>query len=301
MKKDFLKILDYSSEELNEIIDLGIKLKSETKNNIKHHHLEGKTIGLIFEKSSTRTRVSFEVGMYQLGGYPMFLSSADLQLGRGESIQDTARVLSRYLDGIMIRSFEQEKVELLAKYSSIPVINGLTNEAHPCQTMADIMTVKEYKKDLKGLKVAFIGDGNNVCNSYIVGALKLGMKFSLSCPEGYEPHDAVLEFAKNNPDFEIVRVPEKAAEGADVLVTDVWTSMGQEAEAKKRLNDFKGYLIDEKLMSLTNSGCIVQHCLPAHKDEEISEETFEKHAVEIFDEAENRMHVQKAIMVKLMK
>ncbi|MDR2940868.1 MAG: ornithine carbamoyltransferase [Clostridiales bacterium] len=301
MKKDFLKILDFNAEELNEIIDLGIELKSQNKKGIKHHLLEGKTLGLIFEKSSTRTRVSFEVGMYQLGGYPMFLSSNDMQLGRGESIQDTARVLARYVDGIMIRSFEQSKVELLAEYADIPVINGLTNEAHPCQIMADLMTVKEYKGDLKGLKAAFIGDGNNVCNSYAVAALKLGMEFVLSCPEGYEPHPAVLDFAKGKTNFKIVRKPEEAAKNADVVITDVWTSMGQELEQKKRLNDFSGYLVDEKLLALAKPGCIVQHCLPAHKGEEISEESFEKHAIEIFDEAENRLHVQKAIMVKFMK
>lgn len=300
MKKDFLKLLDYTGDELLELLELAIKLKQETKDGITHHLLKGKTIGLIFEKSSTRTRVSFEVGMYQLGGYPMFLSSNDLQLGRGESVKDTARVLSRYVDCIMIRSFEQSKVEELAKYSTIPIINGLTNESHPCQIMADLMTVKEIKGDLKGLKAAFVGDGNNVSNSYIVGALKLGMKVTIACPVGYEPHDMVIEFAKDNKNFTIVRNPEEAVIDADVVISDVWTSMGQEEESKKRMKDFSGYIIDEKLMKLAKPDAIVQHCLPAHKGEEISEETFEKHAEEIFTEAENRLHAQKAIMVKLM-
>lgn len=300
MKKDFLKLLDFTGDELLELLELGIKLKQETKSGIEHHILKGKTIGLIFEKSSTRTRVSFEVGMYQLGGYPMFLSSNDLQLGRGESIKDTARVLSRYVDCIMIRSFEQSKVEELAKYSTIPVINGLTNEAHPCQIMADLMTIKEIKGDLKGLKAAFVGDGNNVSNSYIVGALKLGMKVTIACPIGYEPHEEVIKFAKDNENFKIVRKPEEAVIDADVVISDVWTSMGQEEESKKRMKDFEGYIIDEKLMKLAKPDAIVQHCLPAHKGEEISEETFEKHQDEIFTEAENRLHAQKAIMVKLM-
>lgn len=300
MKKDFLKLLDFTGDELLELLELGIKLKQETKSGIEHHILKGKTIGLIFEKSSTRTRVSFEVGMYQLGGYPMFLSSNDLQLGRGESIKDTARVLSRYVDCIMIRSFEQSKVEELAKYSTIPVINGLTNEAHPCQIIADLMTIKEIKGDLKGLKAAFVGDGNNVSNSYIVGALKLGMKVTIACPIGYEPHEEVIKFAKDNENFKIVRKPEEAVIDADVVISDVWTSMGQEEESKKRMKDFEGYIIDEKLMKLAKPDAIVQHCLPAHKGEEISEETFEKHQDEIFTEAENRLHAQKAIMVKLM-
>lgn len=309
MKKDLLKLLDYSKEEIIEIIDLAIKLKDETKKGIEHHLLKGKTVGLIFEKSSTRTRVSFETGVYQLGGYPMFLSTSDLQLGRGESIKDTARVLSRYLDCIMIRTFAQTKLEELAEHSSIPVINGLTDEYHPCQILADLMTVKEYKNNFDNLKVAFIGDGNNVSNSFIVAALKLGMKFTIACPVGYEPLKEVLDFAKDNKNFEtnfetnfeIVRKPEEAAKNADVVVTDVWTSMGQEGENAKRINDFKGYIVDKTLMSLTNKDCMVLHCLPAHKGEEISEEVFEQHANQIFDEAENRLHAQKAVMVKLIK
>jgi len=301
MKKDLLKLLDYSKEEILEIIDLGIKLKKENEAGITHHILKGKTLGMIFEKSSTRTRVSFEVGMYQLGGYPLFLSSSDLQLGRGESVKDTARVLSRYLDGIMIRTFEQEKVEELAKYANIPIINGLTNEYHPCQILADLMTVKELKGKLEGLKVAFVGDGNNMANSLIVACLKLGMKFSIACPKGYEPLEDVLNFAIDyNKDFVMVRTPQEAVIDADVVITDVWTSMGQEEETQKRLDAFKGYMVDENLMSNANASAMILHCLPAHKGEEISEETFEKHADEIFREAENRLHAQKAVMVKLM-
>ena len=300
MKKDLLKLLDYSKEEIIDIIKLGIELKNEVKQGIFTKHLENKAVGLIFEKSSTRTRVSFETGIFQLGGYPMFLSSNDLQLGRGEPVKDTARVLSRYLDGIMIRAFEHSKVEELAKYASVPVINGLTDDYHPCQILADLMTVFEHKKKFEGLKVGWVGDGNNVCNSFIVGSLKLGMDFTLACPEGYEPIAEVLEFAKDKKGFKIVRDPKEAAKDADVMVTDVFASMGHEAEAAKRLKDFEGYMIDSELMKHAKDDCMVQHCLPAHKGEEISEEVFEKHINEILDEAENRMHVQKAVMIKLI-
>lgn len=253
---------------------------------------------MIFQKSSTRTRVSFEAGMYQLGGSALHLSSRDLQIGRGEPVQDTARVLSRYLDGIMIRTFAQKEVEDLAAYGSIPVVNGLTDYAHPCQAMADFMTIREYKGALAGLKLAFVGDGNNMANSLIVGGVKVGMKVSIACPEGYEPE--VADWAKANGDFTIVRDPAEAVDGADAVYTDVWASMGQEGEAEKRMQAFRNYQVNEENMRFAKPDAMVLHCLPAHRGEEITEETFEKHAGEIFDQAENRLHVQKAILVKLM-
>ncbi|MBE5766517.1 MAG: ornithine carbamoyltransferase [Clostridiales bacterium] len=296
--KHLLKMSDLSVQDIQEILDLADKLKYEKKHNIPHPILAGKTLGMIFQKSSTRTRVSFETGMYQLGGSALFLSSRDLQIGRGEPVEDTARVLSRYLDGIMIRTFAQKEVEDLAEYGSIPIINGLTDYAHPCQALADFMTMREYKGDLKGLKFAFVGDGNNMANSLIVGAIKLGMKAVIACPEGYEPE--VAEWAKANGDFSIVRKVSEATEGADAVYTDVWASMGQEGEAQERMKVFKDYQVNEENMSVANKDAMVMHCLPAHRGEEITAETFEKHANEIFDEAENRLHVQKAIMVKLM-
>ena len=257
---------------------------------------------MIFQKSSTRTRVSFETGMYQLGGHPLFLSSKDLQIGRGEPVQDTARVLSRYLDGIMIRTFEQKEVEDLVKYGSIPIINGLTDFAHPCQVLADLMTIREYKNKLEGLKFCFIGDGNNMANSLTVGCLKMGMSVSLACPQGYYPPAEILDFAKTYGDkFEIVNDPVTAAKDADVIYTDVWASMGQEGEAEKRKLAFKGYQVNDDVMNAAKPDAIVQHCLPAHREEEITEKVFEAHADEIFDEAENRLHAQKAVMVLLMK
>lgn len=299
--KHLLKMLDLSSEEITEILNLADQLKYEQKHGIAHKYLEGKSLGLIFEKASTRTRVSFEVGMQQLGGQPIFLSASDMQIGRGEPVQDTARVLSRYLDGIMIRTFSQEEVESLAEYGSIPIINGLTDFCHPCQILADLMTIREYKGKLDGLKMAFIGDGNNMMNSLIVGALKTGMSISVACPQGYEPDKQVLDFAKDFGDkFRMVRKPEEAVVDADVVITDVWASMGQEGEAEKRKKDFAGYCIDQKLMSLAKPDAMVQHCLPAHRGEEIMADVFEEHANEIFDEAENRLHAQKAVMVKCM-
>ena len=257
---------------------------------------------MIFQKSSTRTRVSFETGMYQLGGQALFLSNRDLQIGRGEPIQDTARVLSRYLDGIMIRTFEQSEVENLAKYGSIPIINGLTDFCHPCQVLADLMTVREYKGHLDGLKMTYIGDGNNMANSLIVGGLKMGMDVTVACPENYDPDKRVLDFAKENGHFGLYRDPVEASAGADVIFTDVWASMGQEQEAYERRQVFQGiYQINEKTLAAANPGCMVQHCLPAHRGEEITEEVFESHAEEIFDEAENRLHAQKAVMVTLME
>lgn len=300
--KHLLKMLDLSTEEITEILNLADQLKYELKNGIPHKHLEGKTLGMIFQKSSTRTRVSFETGMYQLGGHPLFLSSKDLQIGRGEPVQDTARVLSRYLDGIMIRTFEQKEVDDLAKYGSIPIINGLTDFAHPCQVLADLMTIREFKNKLEGLKFCFIGDGNNMANSLTVGCLKMGMSVSLACPEGYYPPDEILEFAKTYGDkFEIVNDPVTAAKGADAIYTDVWASMGQEGEAEKRKIAFAGYQVNDDVMAAANPDAIVLHCLPAHRGEEITEKVFEAHANEIFEEAENRLHAQKAVMVLLMK
>ncbi|MDD6490364.1 MAG: ornithine carbamoyltransferase [Clostridia bacterium] len=299
--KNLLKMLDLTSEEVMEILNLADQLKYEQKHGIPHKHLEGKSLGLIFEKASTRTRVSFEVGMYQLGGQPIFLSARDMQIGRGEPVQDTARVLSRYLDGIMIRTFEQKEVEDLAKYGSIPIINGLTDFCHPCQILADLMTIREFKGKLDGLKMSFIGDGNNMMNSLIVGALKTGMSISVACPEGYEPHKDVLDFAKQYGDkFSMFRTPKEAVVGADVVITDVWASMGQEGETEKRKKAFEGYQINAELMSLAKPDAMVQHCLPAHRGEEITEDVFEAHADEIFEEAENRLHAQKAVMVKCL-
>ena len=300
--KHLLKMLDLSTEEIIEILNLADQLKYELKHNIPHPHLKGKSLGMIFQKSSTRTRVSFETGMYQLGGYPLFLSSHDLQIGRGEPVQDTARVLSRYLDGIMIRTFAQKEVEDLAEYGSIPVINGLTDFCHPCQILADLMTVREFKGQFDGLKMCFIGDGNNMANSLIVGGLKVGMKVSVACPEGYHPDKQVLDFAKDYDCFELTDSPVQAAAGADVVFTDVWASMGQEGEAADRRKVFEGiYQINDEVMAAAKRDAMVQHCLPAHREEEITAKVFEAHADEIFDEAENRLHAQKAVMVKLMK
>ncbi|MCI5578502.1 MAG: ornithine carbamoyltransferase [Oscillospiraceae bacterium] len=299
--KHLLKLLDLSTEEIIDLLNLADQLKYELKHGIEHHILKGQTLGMIFQKSSTRTRVSFETGMYQLGGQALFLSSRDLQIGRGEPVQDTARVLSRYLDGIMIRTFEQKEVEDLAEYGTIPVINGLTDFCHPCQVLADLQTIREYKNKLDGMKMCYIGDGNNMANSLTVGGLKVGMKVSLACPEGYRPDPQVLEFAKTYGDnFQIVSDPVEAAADADVLYTDVWASMGQEAEAEKRKIVFKGYQINDDVMKSAKSDAIVLHCLPAHREEEITAKVFEAHANEIFDEAENRLHAQKAVMVRLM-
>lgn len=300
--KHLLKMLDLTTEEITELLNLADQLKYEQKNGIKHHRLEGKTLGMIFQKASTRTRVSFETGMYQLGGYALFLSASDLQIGRGEPVEDTARVLSRYIDGIMIRTFEQSEVEDLAKYGSIPVINGLTDFCHPCQVLADLLTVREHKGRLEGLKMCYIGDGNNMANSLIVGGLKMGMTVSVACPEGYEPHEDVLNYAVPTGNFTLCRDPKEAAKDADVIFTDVWSSMGQEGEAQQRRKAFEGiYQVNDELLSVAKEGCMVQHCLPAHRGEEITSEVFEAHANEIFDEAENRLHAQKAVLVKLME
>ena len=294
--------MDLSTEEIIDLLNLADQLKYEQKHGIEHHYLKGKTLGMIFEKSSTRTRVSFETGMYQLGGHALFISSKDSQIGRGEAVQDTARVLSRYLDGIMIRTFEQAEVEALVEYGSIPVINGLTDLAHPCQILADLMTIREYKGALEGLKMCFIGDGNNMMNSLIVGCLKVGMSVSVACPEGYRPPQMILDFAAQYGDkFFMTDKPLEAAVDADVVITDVWTSMGQEEEKAAREAAFAGYQVNAELMSKAHSDAMVLHCLPAHREEEITAEVFEAHANEIFDEAENRLHAQKAVLVRTMK
>lgn len=298
--KHLLKMLDLSTEEIIDILNLADQLKYELKHNIPHNHLKGKTLGMIFQKASTRTRVSFETGMYQLGGYPLFLSSHDLQIGRGEPVQDTARVLSRYLSGIMIRTFEQKEVEDLAEFGNIPIINGLTDFAHPCQVLADLMTIREFKGSFDGLKMCFIGDGNNMANSLIVGGLKVGMEVAVACPDGYHPAEEVLNFTKGYDCFTLTDSPAEAAKDADILITDVWASMGQESEAEKRKIAFKGYQINDELMKNAKADAMVLHCLPAHREEEITAKVLEAHANEIFEEAENRLHAQKAVMVKLM-
>lgn len=306
MKKDLLRMDSFSKEEILDILNLADQLKYEKKHGIEHFHLKGKSLGMIFEKASTRTRVSFEVGFAQLGGHPLFLNSKDLQIGRGEPIQDTARVLSRYLDGIMIRTFSQEDVETLAECSSIPIINGLTDNEHPCQVLADLMTIREKKLILEGLKVAYIGDGNNMCNSLIVGCLTVGMNFSIACPEEYKPSETYINKGKliaenEGLSFVITNSTEEAVKDADVVITDVWASMGKESEQAKRQEAFKGFQVNSKLMSLAKEDAIVLHCLPAHREEEITGEILEKHADVIFEEAENRLHAQKAVLVTLLK
>ncbi len=303
MKRDLLKLLDLSGQDIHEILDVADQMKFNQKHGLAHDYLRGKVLAMIFEKNSTRTRVSFETGMYQLGGHAIFLSGKESQIGRGEPIEDTARVLDRYCDGIMIRTYGQSEVEELARHTSVPVINGLTDFAHPCQVLADLMTVRERMARLEGLKLCFIGDGNNMANSLIVGGLKCGMNVSVACPEGYDPDPQVLDFAATVTDakFELLRDPKQAAEHADVVITDVWASMGQEEEAQKRRLAFEGvFQVNDELMSLANPGAMVQHCLPAHRGEEITAEVFEAHADEIFEEAENRLHAQKAVMYLLM-
>ena len=299
--KHLLKMLDLSTEEIIDILNLADQLKYELKNGIPHRHLEGKTLGMIFQKSSTRTRVSFETGMYQLGGYPLFLSSNDLQIGRGEPVQDTARVLSRYLDGIMIRTFDQEEVENLAKYGSIPVINGLTDYCHPCQVLADLMTIRERKGSVKGKKLCLIGDGNNMANSLIAGCIKMGMSVAIGCPKTHQPDAELMKWAAERGDFLCTDDIFEAAKDADVVYTDVWASMGEEAEAEERKKIFAGYQVNAELMSVAKPDAMVLHCLPAHRGEEITADVLEAHADEIFDEAENRLHAQKAVMVMCMK
>ncbi len=298
--KHLLKLSDLTTEEIIEILNLADQLKYERKHGIEHHHLKGKTLGMIFQKSSTRTRVSFEVGIYELGGTALFLSNRDLQIGRGEPVEDTARVLSRYLSGIMIRTFEQKEVEDLAKYGSIPVINGLTDYAHPCQVLADLLTIREKKGKLAGLKLCFVGDGNNMANSLIVGCIKVGMKVAVACPRGYEPDADIIKWAQETGDLLITDNIEEAVAGSDVLYTDVWSSMGMEDEIEERKRIFKSFQINSELLTHANDGCMVLHCLPAHRGEEITADVIEAHADEIFEEAENRLHAQKAVMVLTM-
>lgn len=298
--KHLLKLMDLTEQEITEILNTADQLKYEKKNGIPHHILKGKTLGMIFEKSSTRTRVSFEVGMYDLGGMGLFLSSRDLQIGRGEPVEDTARVLSRYLDGIMIRTFSQKEVEDLAACGQIPVINGLTDYCHPCQVLADLMTIREHKGGISGNKLCYIGDGNNMTNSLIVGGIKMGMSVSVACPKDYTPDAEIMKWAEQTGRFTCTDSVLEAAEGADVLYTDVWASMGQESEAEKRRKIFQGYQINKDVMAVAAKDAMVMHCLPAHRGEEITAEVLEAHANEIFDEAENRLHSQKAVLVKCL-
>ncbi len=303
--RDFLSLNDFTTEEIYQILDLADELKKKQKNGEEHHILKGKTLGMIFEKSSTRTRVSFEVGMYQLGGAALFLSNRDLQIGRGEPIRDTARVLSRYLDGIMIRTFEPEKVQELADYADIPIINALTDEEHPCQVLADLQTIREHKGDLKGLKMVYIGDGNNMVHSLMHGCAKVGMDISVATPAGYEPMAKMVEQARKAAEafgskVEITEDILVAAKDADVIYTDVWASMGQEGEAEKRQKAFKDYQVNAAVMAVAKPDAIVLHCLPAHRGEEITEEVLESKNSVIFDEAENRLHAQKAVMALVM-
>lgn len=298
--KHLLKLADLDKGDILDILNLADQLKYENQHGIEHHHLKGKTLGMIFQKSSTRTRVSFETGMYQLGGQALFLSNRDLQIGRGEPVQDTARVLSRYLDGIMIRTFEQKEVEDLAEYGSIPIINGLTDYCHPCQVLADLMTIREYKKSFDGLKFCFIGDGNNMANSLIVGAISMGMECAIACPKDYQPDAQIMAWAKENGTFTCSEDILACAKDADVVYTDVWASMGQEEEKAVREKIFKNYQINDEVMAAAKPDAMVLHCLPAHREEEITAKVFEAHANEIFDEAENRLHAQKAVLVKLL-
>ena len=298
--KHLLKLGDLTKEEIVQILDLADELKYKKRNGIEHHYLKGKTLGMIFQKSSTRTRVSFEVGIFDLGGTALFLSPRDLQIGRGEVVQDTARVLSRFLDGIMIRTFEQKEVEDFASYGDIPIINGLTDYCHPCQVLADLMTIREKKGKLEGLKLCFVGDGNNMANSLIVGGIKMGMEVSIACPEDYKPDADIMKWASENGKFTCTTDIKEAAKNADVLYTDVWASMGQEEEFNERAAVFRDYQINSELMKIANDGAMVLHCLPAHRGEEITAEVIEQHADEIFEEAENRLHAQKAVMVLLM-
>lgn len=304
--KDMLSIHDLSVDEVQEILALAKELKAKQKAGVPHEILKGKTLGMIFEKSSTRTRVSFETGMYQLGGQALFLSNRDLQLGRGEPIRDTARVLSRYLDGIMIRTFGHDRVEELAKWADIPVINALTDLLHPCQVLTDLLTIEEYKgKNLKGLKMAYVGDGNNMTNSFLYGCAKVGMTFVAATPEDYRPDETVfknaLEDAKETgAALSLVTDPQEAVKDADIVVTDTWASMGQEAEHEARKKIFAPYQVNKELLKGADKRVIVMHCLPAYRGEEITEEVLEANADVIFDEAENRLHMQKAIMALTM-
>ncbi len=306
MKKDLLAITDLTPKDIENILNRSAALKKLLKQGKPHQTLKGKSLGMIFEKSSTRTRVSFEVGMFQLGGQALFLSPNDLQIGRGEPIADTARTLSRYLDGIMIRTFAQNTIEELARFASVPVINGLTDLHHPCQALADLFTIKEKRKKLKGLSLAYVGDGNNVANSLIQACVKVGMHFAIACPRGYELDAAILSMAKSegkqtNANVMVTNDPFRAVNNADVVYTDVWASMGQEAQHSKRQTAFRGYQVDEQLMKAARKGAMVMHCLPAHRNEEISAEVIDGPRSVVFDQAENRLHVQKAVLDMLLR
>ena len=295
--RDFLAIPDYSRDELLKLFALAERMRDRS---YTEKPLAGKSLAMIFMKSSTRTRVSFEVGTWQLGGHALFLSPTDIQIGRGEPIADTARVLSRYVDGIMIRTFAHSQVEELAKFATVPVINGLTDLLHPCQVLADILTVRQHLGTIDGKRVAWIGDGNNMANSWINAAYRLGFELTLACPEGYDPDPAILERAESVANVRVVRDPMKAAKSADVVNTDVWTSMGQEDEQVARMKAFEGFIVDEKLMSLASKDAIFLHCLPAHRGEEVAAEVIDGPRSRVWDEAENRLHIQKAIMANLM-
>ena len=298
MKRDFLAIADFSEPELKALLALAARLKSGTE---RGRPLVGKTLAMIFEKSSTRTRVSFEVGTYQLGGHALFLSSRDIQIGRGEPIRDTARVLSRYVNGILIRTFGHDVIEELARFATVPVINGLTDLLHPCQVLADLLTVQEvFGQDLRGRRIAWVGDGNNMSNSWLNAAFRLGFELRLACPEGYRPDAAILERARSATTILLTDDPAEAVENAEVVNTDVWTSMGQEEETAARARAFAGYHVDGALMGRAHAGAIFLHCLPAHRGEEVSEDVLEGAQSRVFDQAENRLHVQKAILVTLM-
>jgi ornithine carbamoyltransferase len=295
--RHFTRVADWTGEELLQTLDLADDLKERQSQREEHHLLPGRTLGMIFQKPSTRTRVSFEVGIFQLGGMGLYLAASDLQLGRGETLKDTATVLSRYLDGLMIRTFAQDDVEELARYATIPVINGLTDSSHPCQALADVLTIRERLGRLEGVRVAYFGDGNNVCASLMVACAKLGMDFVAATPKGYEPDERVVEIAREaGGTVELTHDPREAAKGADVLYTDVWTSMGQEEEKERRLKDLAGFGIDESLVQLAGDSAIVLHCLPAHYDEEITEDVLYGSQSAVWDQAENRLHAQKALM-----
>jgi len=298
--RDFLRVNDWDADELIQVLDLADRLKARQRERVAHTHLEGRSLGMIFQKPSTRTRVSFEVGMSQLGGTALYLAAGDLQLGRGETIKDTGVVLSRYLDGIMIRTFAHQDVEELARYASVPVINGLTDMLHPCQILADLLTVRQHLGGIEGKTVAWIGDGNNMANSWINAAYRFGFDLRIACPEGYEPADHLLERARKEANIVLTRDPKEAIKGADVVNTDVWASMGQEGEQKKRERDFAGYTVDRGMMARASSDAIFLHCLPAHRGEEVTADVIDGPQSRVWDEAENRLHIQKAIMAVLM-
>jgi ornithine carbamoyltransferase len=299
--RSFTRVVDFSAEELRRVLDLADDLKRRRQAGERHELLPGRTLGMIFQKPSTRTRVSFEVGMYQLGGSALYLSAGDLQLGRGETIRDTAVVLSRYLDAIMIRTFDQSDVEELAEHGSIPVINGLTDSAHPCQALADVMTIRERLGRIEGVRVVYLGDGNNVCHSLMVACTMLGADFVAATPPGYEPDARIVERAREHGSVEVVHDPKAAADGADVLYTDVWTSMGQDEERERRLRDLAGFGIDAETVALAADDAIVLHCLPAHYGEEITEDVLYGPQSAVWDEAENRLHAQKALLALVVR